>query len=146
MKLKVLKSKKTNFPSYYTPVMIVVKGEEEKGEQQKGLKVLFSKTADKQLPVDFKGGIIDVDGSDINFPYIYEIKTNDNGEDDYPFVYIKKFNSVTPLKPRKNTCRFIGVEEESEEVEISESNAESDDTEEASDLKEIDLPDDDLLF
>ena len=49
MKIKVLKSKKTEFPSYYTPVMIVVKGEEEKGEQQKGLKVIFSKSADKKL-------------------------------------------------------------------------------------------------
>ena len=118
MKLKVLKSKKTSFPSYYTPVMIVVKGEEEKGEQQKGLKVLFSKEADKKLPVDFKGGIIEADGSDINFPFIYEIKKNQDGEDDYPFVYIKKFNSVTPLKPRENTCRFIGVEEDTEKKEL----------------------------
>ena len=118
MKLKVLKSKKTKFPSYYTPVMIVVKGEEEKGEQKKGLKVLFSKEADKKLPVDFNGGIIDVDGTDINFPYIYEIKKNEDGEDDYPFVYIKMFNSITPLKPRENTCRFIGVEEDSEETEL----------------------------
>lgn len=118
MKIKVLKSKKTTFPSYYTPVMIVVKGEEEKGEQLKGLKVLFSKESDKKLPVDFKGGILEVKGEDINFPYIYEIKTNDKGEDDYPFVYIKNFDSLTPLKARANTCRFIGVEEDSEETEL----------------------------
>ena len=119
MKIKVLKSKKTDFPSYYTPVMIVVKGEEEKGEQQKGLKVIFSKSADKKLPVDFKGGIIELKGEDVNFPFIYEIKTKDNGEDEYPFVYIKDFDSVTPLKPRANTCRFIGVEEDSEDTEIA---------------------------
>lgn len=118
MKIKVLKSKKTEFPSYYTPVGIVVKGEEEKGEQQKGLKVIFSKVADKKLPVDFKGGIIDVNGEDVNFPFVYEIKTKENGEDDYPFVYIKDLNSITPLKPRTNTCRFLGVEEDSEETEI----------------------------
>ena len=118
MKIKVLKSKKTEFPSYYTPVMIVVKGEEEKGEQQKGLKVIFSKFADKKLPVDFKGGIIELKGEDVNFPFVYEIKKNENGEDNYPFVYIKDFTSLTLLKSRANTCRFIGVEEDTEETEM----------------------------
>ena len=118
MKIKVLKSNKTTFPSFFTPVMILVKGEEEKGEQKKGLKVIFSKVADKKLPVDFKGGIIDAKGEDVIAPFIYEIKKNEDGEDDYPFVYIKDFNSITPLKPRTNTCRFIGVEEDTEETEI----------------------------
>ena len=50
MKIKVLKTTKTtkdgkSFVSYFTPVMIVVKGEEEKGEQQKGLTLNFSKQA-----------------------------------------------------------------------------------------------------
>ena len=118
MKIKVLKSKKTTFPSYYTPVAIVVKGEEEKGEQQKGIKVLFSKVADKKLPVDFNGGIIECDGADVNVPFVYEIKTNDNGEDDYPFVYIKDFKNIQPLPQSKNTCRFLGVEEDTPETEI----------------------------
>lgn len=118
MKIKVLKSKKTSFPSYFTPVMISVKGEEEKGEQSKGLKVVFSKEADKKLPVDFKGGILEVKPTDVNYPFIYEIKKNKDGKDDYPFVYIKNFDSITPLKPRENTCRFIGVEEDSEETEL----------------------------
>ena len=117
MKIKVLKSKKTSFPSYYTPVTILVKGEEEKGEQAKSLKVLFSKEADKKLPVDFKGGIIELKGEDINYPFVYEIKKKD-GKDDYPFVYIKDFESVTPLKPREDTCSFLGVEEDTEETEI----------------------------
>ena len=119
MKIKVLKSKKTSFPSYFTPVMIVVKGEEDKGEQSKGLKIVFSKEADKKLPVDFKGGILEVKGEDVNYPFIYEIKKNEDGEDDYPFVYIKNFESITPLKPRENTCRFIGVEEDTEETDLS---------------------------
>ena len=118
MKIKVLKSKKTTFPSYFTPVMIVVKGEEEKGEQSKGLKVVFSKQADKKLPVDFTGGVLEVNGENINFPYVYEIKTNDNGEDDYPFVYIKDFENITPLAPRKNTCRFLVDEQETQESEL----------------------------
>ena len=118
MKIKVLKSKKTEFPSYYTPVMIVVKGEEEKGEQSKGLKVVFSKVADKKLPVDFKGGIIECDGKDVIAPYVYEIKKTEDGEDDYPFVYIKDIISVSDLKPRTNTCRFVGVEEDTKETII----------------------------
>lgn len=118
MKIKVLKSKKTSFPSYYTPVMIQVKGEEEKGEQTKGLKVVFSKEADKKLPVDFKGGVLECDGEQVNFPFIYEIKKGENGEDDYPFVYIKDFKSITPLKPRTNTCRFLVDEEETSEETI----------------------------
>lgn len=117
MKIKVLKSKKTSFPSYYTPVTILVKGEEEKGEQAKSLKVVFSKEADKKLPVDFKGGIIELKGEDVNYPFVYEIKKKD-GKDDYPFVYIKDFESVTPLKPREDTCSFLGVEEDTEETEI----------------------------
>lgn len=117
MKIKVLKSKKTSFPSYYTPVTILVKGEEEKGEQAKSLKVVFSKEADKKLPVDFKGGIIELKGEDINYPFVYEIKKKD-GKDDYPFVYIKDFESVTPLRPREDTCSFLGVEEDTEETEI----------------------------
>lgn len=121
MKIKVLSSKKqTNdgreFIKFFTPVAIQVKGEEEKGEQQLCLTVRFSKEADKQLPVGFKGGIIDVNGEDVNFPYIYEVKTKDNGELDYPFVYFKKINSVSKLKPRKNTCHFLLDEEDTEET------------------------------
>lgn len=118
MKVKVLLSKKTNFPSYWTPVKIVVKGEEEKGQQEKGLKVVFSKEADKKLPVDFKGGVLEVKGENINFPFIYEIKHGDNGEDNYPFVYIKMFESITPLKPRENTCAFLVDEQDTTETEM----------------------------
>ena len=120
MKIKVLKSKKTNFPSYWTPVKIVVKGEEDKGEQEKGLKVVFSEEADKKLPAKFKGGIIELKGEDVNYPFIYQIKEKENGEPDYPFVYIINFDSIKPLKPMKNTCTFMGCEEETEETEISE--------------------------
>ena len=122
MKIKVLKSKKTDFPSYWTPVTIVVKGEEEKGAQPKGLKVIFSEEAKKKLPVKFKGGVLSVKGDDVNFPYIYEIKQKESGEDDYPFVYIKMFDEITPLKPRENTCTFCVDEEETSETEIDTEN------------------------
>ena len=122
MKIKVLKTTKTTkdgrtFTSYFTPVMIVVKGEEDKGEQQKGLTLNFSKEADKKLPVNFNGGILECKGEDVIMPFVYEIKQRD-GKDDYPNVYIKDFEKITPLKPKKNTCRFLVDEEESEETEL----------------------------
>lgn len=120
MKVKVLLSKKTEFPSYWTPVKIVVKGEEEKGPQAKGLNVRFTKVADKKLPVDFKGGIIEVKPEQINFPFIYEIKKGENGEDEYPVVWIRDIENVLPLPAPKNTCTFVGVEEDTKETEIDE--------------------------
>lgn len=143
MKIKVLKSNKTQFPSYWAPVTIVVKGEEEKGAQKKGLNVYFSKVADKKLPVDFKGGIIEVKSEDINAPYIYEIKQTDEGKDDYPFIYIKDIVSISPLKPRANTCTFLVDEEDTSETSIEETPKE---TKKGKQVKEEDLPDDDLPF
>ena len=118
MKIKVLKSKKTEFPSYWTPVHIVVKGEEEKGAQAKGLNVYFSKSADKKLPVDFKGGILELKGEDVNVPFVYEITKDEDGKDNYPFVYIKDFDSISPLPTPKNTCTFDVDEEETKETII----------------------------
>lgn len=143
MKIKVLKSNKTQFPSYWSPVTIVVKDEEEKGAQKKGLNVYFSKVADKKLPVDFKGGIIECKAEDINAPYIYEIKKDEDGKDDYPFIYIKDIVSIAPLKPRANTCTFLVDEEETSETPID-STEEVKSTKKAK--KDVDLPDDDLPF
>lgn len=144
MKIKVLKSKKTKFPSYYTFVNIVVVGEEEKGTQKKSLQVYFSEVADKKLPVGFKGGVIECDAKDVNAPYVYEIKPNkdDRTKKDYPFVYIKDLKSVTALQLRENTCTFITDEKETEEVSFDEkANEELD-----SYVLPDDLPDDDLPF
>lgn len=118
MKIKVLKSKKSKFPSFFTPVKIVVKGEEEKGAQEKTLNVYFSELADKKLPVGFKGGVIECKGENVNAPYVYEITPNkdDPTKKNYPMVYIKDLISVTPLQPKENTCVFMGLEQETEEV------------------------------
>ena len=141
MKLKVLKSKKSKFPSYYTPVKIVVVGEEDKGAQPKTLNVYFSKVADKKLPVDFKGGIIECNAQDVYAPFVYEIKPNkdDANKKDYPFVYVKDIISVSALKQsNSNTCTFMVDEEETEETTIDDIDGEQ--------LDSVDLPDDDLPF
>ena len=123
MKIKVLKSKNTKFPSWWTPVTIMVKGEEEKGLQKKGLNVRFTKVADKKLPVGFKGGILVInDGNNINFPYVYQITKGEDGEDVYPVVWIRDFDEVLPLPQTENTCHFDGDDETSEEIELPEEN------------------------
>ena len=115
MKVKVLKSKRTEFPTYWTPVTIMVKGEEDKGLQEKTLNVKFTKIADKKLPVDFKGGqIVIKDPKNINFPYVYEVKQDEDGEDIYPEVWIRDFDEILPLPQKQNTCHFEGDDEEVE--------------------------------
>lgn len=124
MKIKVLLSKKQTkegrtFVSYFTPCNIVVKGEESKGPQAKGITVKFSKESEKKLPVDFKGGIITCDAKSVYAPYVYEVKTNAEGKKEYPFVYIKDLVSVDSLPVKvQNTCTFITDEEETKETNL----------------------------
>lgn len=125
MKLKVLVSnKKTNdgksFVNYWTPVHIqVFEGEEDKGIQKKGLNVFFSKEADKKLPVKFNGGILECKGDDVIAPYVYKVtKDEETGKDKYPNVYIKDFDSITPLPKKESTCVFDVDEEDTEESDI----------------------------
>ena len=126
MKIKVLKTTKQtkdgrSFPSCFTPVTIVVKGEEAKGPQEKCLTVRFSELAEKKLPVDFNGGFIEAKGEDIYAPYVWEMRKKD-GKEYYPDVYVKDFESISdlpPRKPRENTCTFLLDEKETEESEIA---------------------------
>lgn len=120
MKIKVLKSKKTQFPSYYTYVSIIVKGEEDKGPQERSLKVRFSKNAEKKLPDDFRGGIISAKGESVFAPYVYEVKKTKDGKDDYPHVTITDFESITVFESIESTCVFLGVEQDTEEADIGE--------------------------
>ena len=121
MKIKVLSSEQTTkdgrkYTSYFTPVKIMVVGEEEKGLQEKNMSVGFTKVAEKQLPVDFKRGIID---GDINHPFVWEITYDEDGKPQYPVAWVRSINSITPVKARKkNTCTFLVDEEDTEETNI----------------------------
>lgn len=123
MKIKVLSNENKTadgrtFTGFFTPVTIMVKGEEDKGVQEKTLTVKFSETAQKKLPIKFKSGIIECKGEDVVAPYVYEIKQKEDGKPDYPFVTIKDFISVSPLPQRENTCTFLIDEQETEESEM----------------------------
>lgn len=123
MKIKVLSNERKTadgrkFTGFFTPVSIMVKGEEDKGVQEKTLTIKFSENASKKLPAKFKSGIIECKGEDVVAPYVYEVKQKEDGTPDYPFVTIKDLISVSPLKPRENTCTFLVDEEETEESEM----------------------------
>lgn len=92
IKIKVItkehttKDGKRKFKTYYTPCKILVKGEEEKGKQLKFLNVKFK---DGKTP-KYKVSIL---VATAYVPYIYEIKEDENGNKNYPFVYILDIES-----------------------------------------------------
>ena len=104
LKIKIIAKEVTlergrKFYSFWTPMKLIVKGEESKGKQIKGVTVKFNK--ELNITSLYKGGFIEVDEKELYAPYIYEIKTQGNGDKVYPFVYIKNINKITPFKSNK---------------------------------------------
>ena len=134
MKIKVLSSKQTvtnekgkevTFYRYFTPVMIEVFDEngESQGIQQKSLTVHFTKDAMKKIDDEKIFAFIESSKpEDIFLPYIYKVKTNDKGEKEYPDVWVRGFEKLTPIpySAPSNTCRPLLDEEDEEPVEIVE--------------------------
>ena len=106
--------KKRSFIAFYTKMDILVKGEESKGLQTKSITCKFTKDVDTSK---IKRGIIEVKDENINSPYVYEIKKDDEGKDIYPCVWIKKIENYTykPFKP-KDSGKFHLEEEDDEEL------------------------------
>ena len=120
MKL-LLKSKKTKssngaqFRTFFTDVMIVVKGEEEKGKQRKSITVRFDKSVDTSKLVR---GFLTVDEKDIDLPFKYQIIEKD-GKPSYPSIFIRKYDSYEEKKGN-STIEFLTDEDETEETVIDE--------------------------
>lgn len=116
----LLKSKKKQtkdgrqFRTYFTDVMIVVKGEESKGKQRKTLTVKF----DKDCPNTSKlvRGYLTIDEKDIDLPFKYQIVEKD-GKPSYPSIFIRKFENYEEVKG-KSTIEFLTEEDETEETVI----------------------------
>lgn len=123
----LLKSKQKKAPNgatfrtFFTDVMIVVKGEESKGKQRKTLTVKFDKSIKTD---DYIRGLIEVEEKDIDMPYKYEVKTKDDGKLKYPTIYIKKVASYEERKV-KSTIDFITEESETEETVIDDEEIET---------------------
>ena len=119
----LLKSKKKQakdgrqFRTYFTDVMIVVKGEEEKGKQRKSITVRFDKSVDTSKLVR---GFLTVDEKDIDLPFKYQIIEKD-GKPSYPVIFIRKYESYEEKKGN-STIEFITEEEETKDTVIDEDN------------------------
>lgn len=116
-KQKKTKDGKKKFRTYFTDVMIVVKGEESKGKQRKTITVRF----DKDCPntKNLVRGYITVDEKDVDMPYKWQIVKKDD-KDSYPSIYIRKFENYEEVKG-KSTIEFLLDEDETEETVIDES-------------------------
>lgn len=106
------------FRKFFTSMNIVVKGEEEKGLQQKTLNVKFDEKVNTK---DFVRGIVQVDENKIEIPYKWEVKEDTKtGKKRFPTIWIKEIVMYTP-KLAKSTGTFnLLDEEETDEVVISE--------------------------
>ena len=128
----LLKSKKkknattgAQFRTYFTDVMILVKGEESKGKQRKTVNVRFDKAVDTSKLVR---GIITVNEADIDLPFKYQVVTKENGKESYPTIFIRKYESYEEKKGA-STIEFITEEDETADTVIDEDEVEE--TEEA---------------
>lgn len=120
--------KKRTFLTYFTPVKITVKGEEEKGLQRKTLSVKFVQECRIPEPKNFLL-TVDLDKKQISIPNVYEIKVNDKGEKEYPTVWIRGYESYKELhrKPKdENTAFGVTFEADTEEIEINDSDSKDD--------------------
>lgn len=105
------------FTAYYSPMKLIVKGEEDKGKQVKGITVRFSKECDTK---GFTGGFLYVEDDQIYAPFRYEIKQTPTGKQ-YPFIYIKKISKFENFKiektetPLQDSFELDDVEEKTKE-------------------------------
>lgn len=126
----LLKSKKKQakdgrqFRTYFTDVMIVVKGEEEKGKQRKTLTVKFDQGVNTK---DIVRGLLQVEEKDIDLPFKYQVKEKD-GKETYPTIYIRK---IAKYEERKgaSTIEFLLDENDTEETVIDEEAVEQENNE-----------------
>lgn len=110
---------KSKFNRYFTFMNLP---EEWGGEEhQHGVTVKFVKDLD--LPKFSARGIITIEdeNNDISAPKLYQVRKDDQNNDVYPEIWIRKFKSYKPLisKGKKVTqSMFVVDEEETDEVEF----------------------------
>lgn len=85
--------KETNgkvWPNFYTYKKIFVKGQENRGPQEKAINLKFSPTIDTSF---LRPGYLVVEKSKCTQPKIYEIKTDEKGIKHYPYIWIDEVYS-----------------------------------------------------
>lgn len=83
------------WPKFYTFIKIIVKGEENRGPQEKPIFIKFDKMIPDEEIKKLKNGFLVVEKSNFKQPPIYEIK-EENGVKKYPFVTVKNIYSFDP--------------------------------------------------
>lgn len=113
------KTKKVKARVYSTLMNIVVVGEEDKGPQKRYLNLKFRQGIDTSKLIR---GYIEIkdDKEFINYPYKYEIKTNEDGTKEYPCVWIRKDDfKYTEVLAKNNHQNLFVVDDEEETPEES---------------------------
>ena len=124
LKIKVIektyqkKNGKGTFGKFFTPVNIIVMGEEEKGLQAKTLEVKFKKPLVPQ-----KGVYVFNNEDEYSLPYVFEIKEVEMEDGttriDYPTCWIRGYKEIRPLPKKKNTS-CVPVVDDEENIEDTE--------------------------
>lgn len=109
---------KKKFRTFYTKMNLLVKGEEEKGKQNKSVTVKFTSDVNSK---NISRGLLTCTVKDVGFPRVYEI-TEEKQEDGsvkkiYPVVWIRGYKSFEE-KEYDVENPFITDDEETEESEI----------------------------
>ena len=115
-KKKTTSDGKKQFRTYFTSVLILVKGEEEKGKQRKTLTVRFDESVNTK---DLVRGIVVCDEKDIDLPFKYQVQHKD-GKDTYPYIYIRKIKSYEEKRGQSSIEFCLEDEEETEDTVIDE--------------------------
>ena len=126
---------KKKIPSFYTPMMIVIAGEEEKGKQRKNVTLKFVSDIDTK---NITSGRLTCVVKDIGFPRKYEVvdKLDEDGnpivdengvvKKDYPCVWIRAYKSFEEIESEVENP-FLDEEPETEETDIEDGEFESED-------------------
>lgn len=133
LKIKVLSKKKTittkdgkerTIRDYFTPCKIKVKGEEEKGKQEKYLTVKMTQKVELPKNCNYFVAIVDVAKGHVSIPNIWEVKTNEKtGKIEYPTLWIRGYEKIEILQPKINVDVEFDTDDEddAEETELDES-------------------------
>ena len=114
---KSIKNGKKKIPTYYTKMMIRVKGEEDQGKQLKSVTLKFVTDVDSS---NITNGILTCYLKDVSYPSLYEITFDEEKEKNvYPTVWIRGFKDFKEIEIDVENP-FVTDEPETEETEIPE--------------------------
>lgn len=111
---KKSKDGKKKWVEFRTPMMLVVKGEDEKGKQKKWVTVKFDESINTK---ELSRGVLTVRVADISFPKTYTITEDEDGKKKYPVVWINAFKEFREVE-REIDNPFLTDEPDTEEVNI----------------------------